>query len=305
MTLRLEPYRDEHTEEVLAVINAAFGFERSLDWFQWKHREGPWGPSSGMVAIDEHGIAGVRLLLPWRFKGSAGRVLAHRAVEAATAPRAKGQGVFSRLNRELMREATDRGEPTFLFSTPNEQSRSGYQKLGWSWLEPVTHIWRPALPRPGGSSLLSGDAALETFSAGPADASSIGTAWSRESLRWRLDPRAGHEYSVIADSTKSHPSGLAYRVASGSKLRSILPLIAWGPAEQQKRLLGVVARRERAGLLLDTGAVGGKPVGTGPGSKRGNSLLAVWPTPQLSTHNWPVDRIGDWKVGFADLESVL
>ena len=303
MSLQIEPFRVEPTEEVLAAINAAFGFERSLDWFRWKHLDGPWGASSGMVATDAQGIVGVRLLLPWRFSGPTGEVTARRAVEAATTPRARGQGVFSRLNRALIEQVSAADEPTFLFSTPNEQSRTGYQKLGWYWLEPVPHVYRPVVPALSRTELLEGDEAFAAVAASqPTDR--IATEWSEESLRWRLDPRAGHRYRIVA-AAEGTSAGLAYRLASERQPRSILPLVGWGPEGQRRQVLRTVARHESAALVLDTGLPGGWPVSEAAGKQRGGSLLAVWPTPDLQTASWPLEPIVNWRLAFADLESVL
>lgn len=303
MTIQIEPFGAEHTDEVLAAINAAFGFERSLDWFRWKHLDGPWGPSTGMVATDSEGVVGVRLLLPWRFIGPTGELTAHRAVEAATTPRARGQGVFSSLNRALMEEASARDEPTFLFSTPNEQSRTGYQKLGWFWLEPVPHVYRPVVPASKQIELLEGEEAFAAFAPSrPEDR--IATEWTEDALRWRLDARAGHRYQIVAASA-GPPAGLAYRLASERQPRSILPLVAWGPEARRRQVLRTVARRESAALVLDTGLPGGWPVSTGLGKQRGGSLLAVWPTPDLQPSSWPLEPIANWRLAFADLESVL
>jgi hypothetical protein len=162
----VEPLTDDYVDEAIAVVNAAFGFERDDDWFVWKHREGPWGPSSGVVARDGRGIAGVRVLLPWRFRGPAGTLDAYRAVDAATAPRAQGKGALGLLNRHVMERAADAG-PTVLFATPNAESRGGHAKLGWSWLTPVPHVWRPVRPRRWRAPLLEGEDAIARYGDGP------------------------------------------------------------------------------------------------------------------------------------------
>jgi hypothetical protein len=297
----VEPLTDDHIDEAIAVINAAFGFERGGDWYVWKHRQGPWGPSSGVVARDGRGIAGVRLLLPWRFRGPGGTLDAYRAVEAATAPRAQGVGVFSLLNRQLMARAADAG-PTVLFSTPNSNSRGGYAKLGWSWLPPVPHVWRPVGPRRWRGDLLEGTEAITSYGAGSPPAR-IETDWSPAGLAWRLDPRSGHRYEAIADG--DHRAGVAFRRLRISRVPALLPLLSWGEQRQRRRLLAEAARRTRTAALLDTDEPGGAPASTTRGLPRGGSLLAVWPTPSLSQRDWPFAEVSRWRAGFADLENVL
>jgi GNAT superfamily N-acetyltransferase len=301
-TFDIQQLHDDDVDEVISVINAAFGFDRDADWYDWKHRSGPWGASAGVIARDGEGIVGVRLLLPWRFVGPGGSLLAHRATEAATAPRARGKGIFSILNRHLQ-EAAAEGEPTFFFSTPNEQSRGGYAKLGWSWLTPVPHVWRPVVPRRWKDPLVEGTDALSEFVGGHTAAEHVATAWSARSLAWRLDPRSGHEYRVLADAASG--AGLAYRPIVHSRAQTLLPIFAWGGLPVRQRLLGEAARRERAVVALDTGEPGGSPVSSVRGKVRGESLLAVWPTPHLETSAWPLADVDNWQVGFADLENVL
>ena len=298
----IEPLHDDHVDEVIAVINAAFGFDRSDDWYRWKHREGPWGPSRGVIARDRRGIVGARLLLPWRFTGPAGALEAHRAVEAATAPRAQGQGIFSLVNRHLMEATSSRGTG-LIFSTPNERSRGGYLKLGWSWLTPVPHVWRPVLPRrQRGDRPLEGiDATAWYRPAPPADR--VATAWSPASVAWRLDSRSDHRYRVLASSDGA--AGLAYRRLDRRRFEALLPIIAWGDRRRRRGLLHEAARRERAGLVLDTDEPGGATISGTAGKRHGESLLAVWPTPSLSLDDWPVNDVRNWHVSFADLENVL
>jgi GNAT superfamily N-acetyltransferase len=300
-SFEVEPLTDDDVDEAIAVINAAFGFDRDDDWFVWKHRQGPWGPSSGLVARDGRGIAGVRVLLPWRFRGPAGTLDAYRAVEAATAPRAQGRGVFSLLNRHIMERATDAG-PTMLFSTPNANSRGGYAKLGWSWLSPVPHVWRPVRPRRWRVSLLESEDAIARYQGGPPPGR-IATDWSPAALTWRLDPRSGHRYEVIAAGERR--AGVAFRRLDTACVSAVLPLLSWGGQRERRRVLAEAAWRTRTAVLLDTGSPGGAPASTAWGLPRGESLLAVWPTPLLGQEDWAVTEVSHWRVGFADLENVL
>jgi GNAT superfamily N-acetyltransferase len=300
-SFEVEELTDNDVDEAIAVINAAFAFERDDDWFVWKHRQGPWGPSSGVVARDERGIVGVRVLLPWRFRGPAGSLDAYRAVEAATAPRAQGKGVFSLLNRHLMERVAAAG-PTVLFSTPNANSRGGYAKLGWSWLSPIPHVWRPVRPRRWRGPLIEDAEAIVSYRAGSRPAR-IETDWSPAALAWRLDPRSGHRYEVISDG--EHRAGVAFRRLRISRVPALLPLLNWGQEHARRRLLAEAARRTRSPALLDTDEPGGAPASMTRGLPRGGSLLAVWPTPSLSQDDWPFVDVHHWRVGFADLENVL
>jgi hypothetical protein len=298
--LRLEEYGPDHRDEALALINAAFGFPRSDDWFTWKHEDGPWGPSRGLVAFDARGMVGVRLLLPWCFRRATQRVTAWRAVEASTAPRARGKGVFSVLNREIMQQLDPQ---SFLFSTPNQLSRGGYAKLGWTWLEPVRHRYTPAPVRRARGALLHGDAAIERFE--PSVDEQTHTDWSAGAIRWRIDERTGNLYEAIALDGPNRRAGVAYRTMRRRGLRILLPLLAWGSAALVRGVLAAAARHEKAPIILETEAPGGVTYHRGPGIRRGQSLLAVWSAGTDTQDSWRLDDISSWQLSFADVESLL
>jgi len=98
----------------------------------WKHQQNAFGASPAWVALDEDRVVGYRTFLRWRFVDDAGRVLrAVRAVDTATDPAYRGQGIFRRLTIEAVADLTRSGD-AFVFNTPNDQSRPGYLSMGWS-----------------------------------------------------------------------------------------------------------------------------------------------------------------------------
>lgn len=300
MSITLVPVSDLADDAVVEVIVSAFGKARTPEWFMWKHRDAPWGPSDGMAAIDHRGrVAGVRLLLPWgvRYRRRRERV-ASRAVEAATAPWAQGGGVFTHLNTTVM--AAARLRPwALLFSTPNHRSRNGYAKLGWRLLPHIAHVYRPVAPL--GPAVEQGEHVLDDFVRD--DEEGIATAWTPARLRWRLDPRSGVQYGIARLSAADEPNGLVYRVLVQRGLRMLGVLLAWGRPAAQAALLRGVARTERAVLLH---AVTGP--GTLPGMRgrpHGGSVVAVWQHPSPDCPPWPVEDIARWRLAMIDLEGVL
>lgn len=100
------------------------------DFFRWKHRENPFGPSDAWVALDDGRVVGYRTFLRWRFLVGGRPVDAVRAVDTATDPACRGRGVFRTLTLhgvEVLRSAG----VGFVFNTPNAQSAPGYLKMGW------------------------------------------------------------------------------------------------------------------------------------------------------------------------------
>ena len=302
--IAIEPYEPSEADEVLAVINDAFEVPRSSEWFQWKHLDAPWGPSRGVIARDEQGMVGVRLLLPWKFVVDGEPLLAYRAVEASTMGRAQGQGIFSRLNRALMEELSQRDPSSFLFSTPNQLSRNGYRKLGWTWLEPVAHSYRPTPRRRSTSDteFVDGDGALHTYQE-PEDGSELlRTAWDEDSLRWRIDIRTGNDYRVLAASNTSGSGGVAYRIIEVARRRAILVVHRWGNEELISLALAEVGRQERVRMLLDVETTGPRPK---LAFRKGESLLTTWTPREPAGVRGAVHDSARWQTTFADLESVL
>ena len=119
---------------VLALLADSLGWARDdsfADFFDWKHRQNPFGPSPAWVAVADDEIVGFRTFLRWEFEHpDRRRRRAVRAVDTATAPAYQGRGVFRALTTTAVAELTDDGVD-FVFNTPNDQSRPGYLRMGW------------------------------------------------------------------------------------------------------------------------------------------------------------------------------
>ena len=120
---------------VIPMLRAALGkaddphYEAFLDW---KHRENAFGHSPAWVALHDDIVVGYRTFLRWRFLDEQGReVRAVRAVDTATDPAYQGKGIFRTLTLRGVAELTLAGD-ALVFNTPNDQSRPGYLKMGWS-----------------------------------------------------------------------------------------------------------------------------------------------------------------------------
>jgi GNAT superfamily N-acetyltransferase len=125
---------DADRPAVLALLADSLGWARDdafASFFDWKHRQSPFGASPAWVALAGDEIVGFRTFLRWEFEHPDGRLRrAVRAVETATAPEYQGRGVFRALTTAAVAELTDEGVD-FVFNTPNDQSRPGYLRMGW------------------------------------------------------------------------------------------------------------------------------------------------------------------------------
>jgi hypothetical protein len=149
---------DVDDQQLLDCMNAAFGRDRPLDWFRWKHREGPWGPSRGWAVLDAGAVVGVRLVLPWEV---AGRPLG-RMIDGAVLASHRRRGIF----RDLTLRCLQRWDLP-LVSTAVRASAASYEALGWQVRQWPASLGLPRQDLP---------------------------VWSEAQAAWRTDPRSGHEY---------------------------------------------------------------------------------------------------------------
>jgi GNAT superfamily N-acetyltransferase len=137
--ISVRPYDLANLPELLTLAQAALGSAPATpmtpEFWRWKHLENPAGPSLGQVAWDGGAPVALRVLMRWSFVAPGGAtVAAVRAVDTATHPAYRRQGLFSRLTRQAVEQVTAHGV-ALIYNTPNSQSLPGYLKLGW---QPVT-----------------------------------------------------------------------------------------------------------------------------------------------------------------------
>lgn len=125
---------EDELESIIDCCTVALGWnpgEPNADFFRWKHRDNHFGPSPIWVAVDGGQIVGVRALMQWRLQRGDAALRLVRAVDTATLPSHQGQGIFRRLTTAAVDELTAEGCDA-IFNTPNDKSRPGYLKMGWT-----------------------------------------------------------------------------------------------------------------------------------------------------------------------------
>lgn len=140
----------EDEPAVLALMRASLGWEDddpNEEFFTWKHHDNPFGRSPAWVALHGDRVVGFRTFLRWQFRDDTDRLVrAVRAVDTATDPAYQGMGIFRRLTLRAVAELTLAGD-SIVFNTPNDQSRPGYLKMGWSLARRLPVGVLPAGPR--------------------------------------------------------------------------------------------------------------------------------------------------------------
>lgn len=126
----------EDREAIIELCRVSLGWQAddpNEAFFAWKHDDNAFGPSPSWVAVAEDGtIAGLRVFLRWRFREPSGRTFSGvRAVDTATHPDWQGKGIFTKLTLGAIPDLRSDGVDV-IFNTPNDKSRPGYLKMGWS-----------------------------------------------------------------------------------------------------------------------------------------------------------------------------
>jgi GNAT superfamily N-acetyltransferase len=132
-TIELRPFVPADREGVLDLLAQSLGRDQDPRFdalYAWKHEHNVFGPSPCLVAVDGDRLAGVRAFMRWQFSYRGSTHEAVRAVDTATHPDYQGRGIFSRLTLAAIEAVRAQGV-SFVFNTPNSQSRPGYLKMGW------------------------------------------------------------------------------------------------------------------------------------------------------------------------------
>ena len=213
-----------------------------------------------LVAEQDGRIVGLRAFMRWRLKAGDRTFTAARAVDTATDPATRGQGVFTRLTSEaldLLRTDTD-----LIFNTPNDQSLPGYLKLGWVIVgtpqvrirvrRPLTVLRnfravnapaaRPRRPRPAPAGVRAADVVDRLDATLLQPYAGIHTPRDHAYLRWRYAEASGLGYRAV---TVDGTDGMAvFRVRPRGRLwEATVSEVFVRPGDRRaaSRLLGRVA----------------------------------------------------------------
>ena len=148
--LEVRSAQPEDEAAVIDLLRASLGWQPgdpNEEFFRWKHHDNVFGTSPAWVALHDGAVVGYRTFLRWRFLDDDGKqVRAVRAVDTATDPAYQGMGIFRTLTLRAAAELTLAGD-ALVFNTPNDQSRPGYLKMGWSVARRLPVGVLPAGPR--------------------------------------------------------------------------------------------------------------------------------------------------------------
>lgn len=206
-TVTIRPFESSDQPAVLTLLRESLGettlLQRRPDLFAWKHLENPFGRSIMLVAEDSAGIAGFRAFMRWELVDSLGeRLRCVRAVDTATHPRIRRQGVFRRLTLEAV-DAARADNVDLIFNTPNPRSGAGYRAMGWTEVGKIGVQVRPRLRgwgRRATTPSLTAGRPWEDAVLSDRRARGLRTPRTPEYLRWRFASHPTAGYRAVGDS---------------------------------------------------------------------------------------------------------
>jgi len=277
--LRVRAATPADTDRILELVRVSLGegvIPRDAGYWSWKHHRNPFGESAMLLAESGDRLLGLRAFMRWTWETASGRYSAVQAVDTATHPDARGQGIFSRLTLELVERMRSEGV-RFVFNTPNGKSRPGYLKMGWKsvgrtdlWIRPLRplRVLRSLAARGGvGVPVIAADADLPgdadppgRLLAEPAFAAflervragsrgvGLSTPYDPAYLGWRYLEVPGIRYGAVYDlDGAGDGAAILFRVRPQGGLRElrICDLLTTGSARSRAAGAGLLAHLSR------------------------------------------------------------
>jgi len=229
---------DRDIPAIVALLKQSLGeslMPKSERYWRWKHVENPFGVSPVLLCWEGGELIGVRAFMRWEWTDRIRRYRAVRAVDTATHPGHQGKGIFKKLTLALVDSCMQEGDH-FVFNTPNEQSKPGYLKMGWTTagklpvkisLERPFHMLKNVLLRPAGtpeeeSSSLSyylDHPTLDTLLQEHLERlDKLATLTSRTYLRWRYKDVPVARYVAVGAEVNGLLTGLVIGRIKTSRL---------------------------------------------------------------------------------------
>ena len=242
---------------------------KSETYWQWKHEENPFGPSPVLVAETDGRLVGVRAFMRWAWSQGNDTLSALRAVDTATDPDYRGQGIFKKLTLQLVEDCRREGDH-FIFNTPNEKSAPGYLKMGWRKLGRLPVNLRPVRPLRLAMSL----AGISKSAGGPAPVTSLEdlalyptisnrqTGWytprTAEYLDWRYARCPVVSYAANGQEGRFLVVYYFKEQSWGREMRVVDRIVAPGAEKECSRAIGRTARRAGANLISEAPGTGSR-----------------------------------------------
>jgi GNAT superfamily N-acetyltransferase len=112
------------------------------EFFHWKHRQSPFGPSTLLVVEADDELIGFAAYMPWRLRAHGEVRPTLRGVDFAVHPAHRRRGA----TMALRATANSLSGAAFIWSNPNEATRRGGLKSGRKQIGTLPRFFRPCAP---------------------------------------------------------------------------------------------------------------------------------------------------------------
>jgi GNAT superfamily N-acetyltransferase len=230
----------EDKSAIIELLKSSLGestIPKSELLWNWKHEQNPFGTSFLLLAEENEKLIGVRAFMQWEWQWKGEIFKSLRAVDTATHPNHQGKGIFKKLTLHLAGLCKQKGV-SFIFNTPNTQSKPGYLKMGWveqgklpikfKLLTPFSMAYRRILKQPSSEVLEFDDSRglpweaskINLITGFPTQTDQIGSNLSPQYISWRYEKNPLYKYNYFTDESnflvisriKKHSFGLELRL---------------------------------------------------------------------------------------------
>lgn len=140
-------YRQDDVRGVLELDRAVWDRDRDPEWFRWKYEQNPYVDEAPVFVAEQRGtIVGARPFMAFQLRAGDETRLALQASDTMVHPDHRRRGLFTRMTERAL-DTYGSGYPGYYFNFPNEQSRSGYEKMDWRQVRPRVTYYRVERPR--------------------------------------------------------------------------------------------------------------------------------------------------------------
>lgn len=151
MEISIRPYNSGYREGAVKVLESLWHFsekERYLrfDWLYDSNTNPSFHETLAVVAVDENNeVMGFRGWVPGIIWQDGRKYIVARAADVVVSPKARRQGVFSKMTTYSISYLKEKGIDAILNLSSNSQSNPGYQKLGWLPISNINIWYKPLL----------------------------------------------------------------------------------------------------------------------------------------------------------------
>lgn len=137
-------YEPGDGEGFCSLLAAVTGAERDVEWFERLYVEAPYLDHVPLVvatAGSDDRVVGTRPFVAFRVRAGGETELALLTRDTMVHPDHRRRGLFTTMT-EVALDRYEAGEPAFVFSHSNANSRPGYRKMGWRFFGGRTRHYR-------------------------------------------------------------------------------------------------------------------------------------------------------------------